>query len=187
MAGYQTKQKGLRKMFQTTRAYFLFFLPVTTSFAHFPPFSLDTTQGVMLKSLSGYLLSLPLRLLVNPCVAKLGVTSSETWTTLLPRSYSQNGLESESRSCMAVIDCCKALGVNHSFGKQRCRKGTQELKWASRLTQLGISCPQRICVTDPEKWLQLLFIRWYRSPRNWLPSSSTIRRTSSSVKSVQPI
>lgn len=120
-----------------------------------------------------------------PWVAKLCVTASEIRT--LSRSYSQNGLASESRSCMAVIDCCKALGVNHSFGKQRCRKGTQELKWASRFTQLGISCPQRICVTAPEKWLQLLFIKWYRSPRNWLPSSSTIRRTSSSVKSVQPI
>lgn len=106
---------------------------------------------------------------------------------VLSTSYSQNGLESESRSCMAVIDCCKALGVNHSFGKQRCRKGTQELKWAKRFTQLGISWPQRICVSAPEKWLQLLFIRWYRSPRNWFPSSSTIRRTSSSVKSVQPI
>lgn len=124
MAGYQNKKKGLRKFFQTTRANFLF----ASHHEFCPPFSLDTTQGAMLKSLSGYLLALPLRLLVNPCVAKLGVTSSETWTTLLPRSYSQNGLESESRSCMAVIDCCKALGVNHSFGKQRCRKGTQELK-----------------------------------------------------------
>lgn len=63
---------------------------------------------------------------------------------VLSKSYSQNGLESESRSCMAVIDCCKALGVNHSFGKQRCRKGTHELKCAKRFTQLGISCPQRI-------------------------------------------
>lgn len=96
-------------------------------------------------------------------VAKLGATTSAIRT--LSMSYSQNGLESESRSCMAVIDCCKALGVNHSleeenllkysetwsiiasrtyFGKHRCRKGTQELKWASRFTQLGISCPQRI-------------------------------------------
>lgn len=43
------------------------------------------------------------------------------------------------------------------------------------------------CVNELEKWLQLLFIRWYRSPRNWLPISSIIRRTSSSLKSVQPI
>lgn len=70
---------------------------------------------------------------------------------VLSKSYSQNGLESESRSCMAVIDCCKALGVNHSFGKQRCKKGTHELKCAKRFTQLGISCPQRIWVSDPEK------------------------------------
>lgn len=70
---------------------------------------------------------------------------------VLSKSYSQNGLESESRSCMAVIDCCKALGVNHSFGKQRCRKGTHELKCAKRFTQLGISCPQRIWVSEPEK------------------------------------
>lgn len=43
------------------------------------------------------------------------------------------------------------------------------------------------CVNELEKWLQLLFMRWYRSPLNWLPISSMIRRTSSSLKSVQPI
>lgn len=45
----------------------------------------------------------------------------------------------------------------------------------------------RTCVSELEKWLQLLFIRWYRSPRNWFPISSIIRRTSSSLKSVHPI
>lgn len=43
------------------------------------------------------------------------------------------------------------------------------------------------CVSELEKWLQLLFMRWYRSPRNWLPTSSMIRLTSSSLKSVHPI
>lgn len=46
-------------------------------------------------------------------------SSSSSPSCATSSSYSQKGLESESRSCMAVIDCCKAFGVNHSFGKQR--------------------------------------------------------------------
>lgn len=36
---------------------------------------------------------------------------------------------------------CRAAGVSHSFGRQLCRNGMQELKYASRLTQRGISRP----------------------------------------------
>lgn len=36
---------------------------------------------------------------------------------------------------------CRAAGVNHSLGRQLCRKGMQELKYASLLTQRGISRP----------------------------------------------
>jgi hypothetical protein len=73
------------------------------------------------------------------------------------------------------------------FGRHLCKKGTHEENWASRFTQFGISWPQRIWVNADEKWLQFLFIKWYWSPRNWLPTSSIILRTSSSAKSVLPI
>lgn len=36
---------------------------------------------------------------------------------------------------------CRAAGVSHSLGRQLCRKGMQELKYASLLTQRGISRP----------------------------------------------
>lgn len=58
------------------------------------------------------------------------------------------------------------------------------IRWPIRKFKLIL---QRTCVNELEKWLQLLFIRWYRSPRNWFPISSMIRLTSSSLKSVQPI
>ena len=101
-----------------------------------------------------------------------------------------SGLVSLSLSLIAVwIEHCwaKATGQSHSFGRHLCKKGTHELNCAKRLTQPGISCPHKIWVKAELKWLQLLFIRWYLSPRNWFPISSTIRRTSSSENSVYPM
>lgn len=59
------------------------------------------------------------------------------------------------------------------FGRHLWRNGTHDENCANLLTQLGISDPQRIWVKAEEKWLQLLFIRWYLSPLNWFPISST--------------
>lgn len=38
----------------------------------------------------------------------------------------------------------REIGVNHSFGRQRWKKGMHELTYASLFIQLGISCPHKI-------------------------------------------
>ena len=80
----------------------------------------------------------------------------------------KNGMESSIDEVPQVTDLC--------------RNGTQVEKYASLLTQLGMSFPQSMCAKAPEKWLQFLCMRWYRSPRNSLPSSSKILSTSPELK-----
>lgn len=48
---------------------------------------------------------------------------------------------------------CRAAGVNHSLGRQLCRKGMHELKYASLLTQRGISRPH-------SNWENSQYVTW---------------------------
>ena len=48
---------------------------------------------------------------------------------------------------------CRAAGVNHSLGRQLCRKGMHELKYASLLTQRGISRPH-------SNWENAQYVTW---------------------------
>jgi hypothetical protein len=59
-------------------------------------------------------------------------------------AWCYNDVSGELSWC-ELRECCSAIGVNHSLGRQRWRNGTHELKYASRLTHDGISWPHSIC------------------------------------------
>lgn len=94
-------------------------------------------------------------------------------------------LVSSSPSSPSVI--LNWIGISISFGMTRSKKGTHVLRYASRLTQDGILLSHKYFMNESEKWLQLRWSKWYRSPLNSLPISLTIWTTSSLVKSVCPI